>query len=485
MSVKYIDILTGKVEIKSEFQNLTFTSEDFNASVKYPLFYIATVAVDSLYPRDITNASEMVSIMENLKKEMQTEYESLVTQWYAVPENTDETIGAHELDEVDYLRIKADAKSPDKAVLFLDSLATSDLNEKYEVYIKLKCIYKYYDAKPFALCMHPKSFHDTVESSETVDKEVINKIYENKSIKFLVNLTDSGSVSFTKMDAFAKSLNMVYMAVDRDFSDENISAPNTIGQIYAQDEVPQEFYDVEGPLSNFVPTFNLKNSCGVTNTSFDPEASGIFSDTDLVLATKIFNLEEVPETLRVGLTVKEVVLPVVADEMYLKYNGLQANTVFDYIELPFEPTFYMKGQGSYKDDIADDYKCLNMTSLVDKDGYLSHMVCKNEEDYYSKEYNIKIGTEKTLEEMYVILKTLADTGKLKESKIGEISFVVNNYMTKLIKDRTVDNIVIRKLSFEEVLNEDSGMTEKKLVVEVVVYFSVGFTKVEVFNTYVF
>lgn len=485
MSVKFIDILTGQVEIKSEFQNLTFTREDYNANVKYPLFYINTSDIDPLYPFVVENASEFLEIMDGLRDEIQSEYESLVTLWYADPANTNETIEDHELDEADFLKIKEDAITPDRADVFLGSLAASGLEKKFEVYTKLQCIYKYYYGKPFAICFHPKAFHLVLDSEEANDKELINKIYEEKNIKFIVNLTDAGAVSFTKADAFVKEQNMLYLAVDRDFGDENVAKPATMGKAYAKNTVTQEAFDIDGPLSNFLPNFDLKNSCGVANTSFDPEAISVLAEKDVELAVKVFNLEEETETIRLGLSVKDIALPIVSDELYNKYNGLTANTVFDYIDLPFKPTFYLKGQGTFRDDQADDYKCVNMTSLVDKDGFVSHMVMKNEEDYYGKEFNIKAGTEKSLEELFIILKKLADQGKIKKSKLGEISFVINNYMRKLVDDKTVDNFIIRKLAFEDILDETTGLTEEKLVVEAVGYFSVGFTKVEIFNKYVF
>lgn len=485
MSTKFIDILTGQVEIANEYQNLTFTSEDYSASVKYPLFYITSTDVDQLYPYVIENASQFLDIVENLKEEIQAGYEALVTAWYSDPLNTDQTVADHELSEVDFLRIEADALSQEKADLFLTALNGSNLKGKFEVFQKLKAIQKFYVAKPFAICIHPLPLHTVIDSEDANDVELINRIYEEKNIKFIFNLSDSGAVSFTKCDAFVEGQNMLYLAVSRDFGDENLAKPENTNAFYAKDEVVQEFYDVTGPLTNFVPDFTLKHSCGIANTVFDPEAEDIFSTDELEMALKVYNLEKETEKIRVRLTVKEIALPVVADELYAKYNGYAANTVFDYVELPYAPTYYLKGVGNIKDDIADDYRCINMCSIISKDSYITHMVCLNEEDYYSKELNIKAGTEKAGEDLYAVLKSLGDQKKIKKSKLGEISFVVNNRMRKLVDSRTLDSFNIRKMAFEEVLDETTQETEEKLVVEAVIYFSIGFTKVQIFNKYIF
>ena len=86
-----------------------------------------------------------------------------------------------------------------------------------------------------------------------------------------------------------------------------------------------------------------------------------------------------------------VVLPVLAKNFYSNYNGIVESLTWNNIDVGFIPVKYMRALGFKNDDIADDFKSANMTSLVKEDGFISKIVFKNEHYLNLKEVHVNLG----------------------------------------------------------------------------------------------
>ena len=487
MSKKYIDILTGRVEIINQFEGLTEVTDytDSTSGEKIPLFYMKSSSLDILFPKVFTSTSDLWEFIDQVEEQLQTEYNNLVEAWYGESSNTDYELGPGEAEIITLATIKSHAKDDTALSNFLTEYSLSSVKGLVKDFIFLTMIREYYGDKPLALCVYPKSLSSVISSSEEDDLEVLNRIHEEKSIKFIFNPRESGSTGMAICDEFSKNLNLLYYQVDRDFGDQNAPLPVTWGEVYGATSVETIEYSMNEATTNFVSEFIFKNSFGVASNLMHLPLNEILEEKEqeIIEQVSLYEIDTIGETVYWGADLGELAGVILAEELFSKYNRRTSNSTFDNIKIPGTPAYVFIGVGEQFETFDEDYKCLNMTSLVDEDGYLSHVVLKNEVDYYQKELNVRAGVFAASEETHKLLGRMSKEGKIKKSKLTEIKKVVFDKFEKLKNEGLFEGYSLNEVAFKEFTTDDE--TVEKLVVESTLTFILGISKIEVRNRNIF
>ena len=125
------------------------------------------------------------------------------------------------------------------------------------------------------------------------------------------------------------------------------------------------------------------------------------------------------------------------------------------IPVNFKPLRYMKGIGIKNEDISEDFRSVNMTALVDSDGFLSKLIFKNEHKVNLKEAHIVIGVERINEVIYSTLKKMEDNKAIKPSNVLALNMnladaVTNNLLNVAKSVSVIGSFKKKKVDSKEV-----------------------------------
>lgn len=434
-SLKFVDVVDQKLFIKNSFKDLTESFDSSYIKNRLPLFFIQTTIEDLILAPSVVK----ISVVENVVKNM-------------IDENIQNASDAAEI----------------KAVT--------------KLVMQIRAIEKQYGDKPFVLCISTNNFCDLMTTSvDPVDIEFRDMLYAEKRIKAVIDMslnTASGSY-FVKANEIMKDFIAMYFAIDKNES----LAMNSDTLYKLNSEKFKAFRYTPSSLNNFVPDFNISETAGITDAQFRVPVSdlGISEDEFYVIADKngfVFDpaSDFLGETFY-DLSAKEIALPVIASEFYNSYNNIQVNGPLAEIYVGYEPIKFMKGKGFKNQDIADDFKSVNMTSVIDQDGAISKICFKNEHSLNIREANVKIGVERTREVVYATMKRLEDEKAIKPSNLMTINLALDAAKNNLLNN-IAESISIECSFKKKIVN---SVEKEVLSVYIKEVYDVRYSKIEVEN----
>lgn len=363
-------------------------------------------------------------------------------------------------------------------------VSTEEKYECYKLIVQLLLIKKQYGNYPFGLCINNKSFKSFKDSTEDVDVMMMDMLISDKRIKALVDYSSEShnEAYFTSMEEFCQENSIFYIGVDKRL---DVSKNSDYMKFNYSEKVSPVRYTVDS-LTNFSPEFAFYNCIGITDSQFKISLSEI---SDEYLAREIFeiffsgatlNKSSYSEFVKFDGDAASVVLPVLAKNFYSNYNGIVESFTWNNIDVGFIPVKYMKALGFKNDDIADDFKSANMTSLVKEDGFISKIVFKNEHYLNLKEVHVNLGVGRVKEVVYSTLKELEEDKKIKKSLKILIDIQLKASLAAIEK---VAKSIVCETSFET--REQSGIKKEILVVKIKLKFKTEYGIIEIENQLTF
>lgn len=363
-------------------------------------------------------------------------------------------------------------------------VSTEEKHECYKLIVQLLLIKKQYGNYPFGLCINNKSFKSFKDSKEDVDVMMMDMLISDKRIKALVDYSSEShnEAYFTSMEEFCQENSIFYIGVDKRL---DASKNSEYMKFNYSEKVAPVRYTVDS-LTNFSPEFTFYNCIGITDSQFKISLSEI---SDEYLAREIFeiffsgatlNKSSYSEFVKFDGDAASVVLPVLAKNFYSNYNGIVESLTWNNIDVGFIPVKYMRALGFKNDDIADDFKSANMTSLVKEDGFISKIVFKNEHYLNLKEVHVNLGIGRVKEVVYSTLKELEEDKKIKKSLKILIDIQLKASLAAI---ENVAKSIVCETSFET--REQSGIKKEILVVKIKLKFKTEYGIIEIENQLTF
>ena len=363
-------------------------------------------------------------------------------------------------------------------------VSTEEKHECYKLIVQLLLIKKQYGNYPFGLCINNKSFKSFKDSTEDVDVMMMDMLISDKRIKALVDYSPEShnEAYFTSMEEFCQENSIFYIGVDKRL---DVAKNSEYMKFNYSEKVSPVRYTVES-LTNFSPEFAFYNCIGITDSQFKISLSEI---SDEYLAREIFeiffsgatlNKSSYSEFVKFDGDAASVVLPVLAKNFYSNYNGIVESFTWNNIDVGFIPVKYMRALGFKNDDIADDFKSANMTSLVKEDGFISKIVFKNEHYLNLKEVHVNLGVGRVKEVVYSTLKELEEDKKIKKSLKILIDIQLKASLAAI---ENVAKSIVCETSFET--REQSGIKKEILVVKIKLKFKTEYGIIEIENQLTF
>ena len=402
-SLKFINVSDQKLKIVNEFKNLTSSYDTSYIKDRLPLFYLQNTDEDNILAPSVIESSE---VAENLIEQQKNYIDSIT----------------------DVTKIESATK----------------------VIMQLKILLQAYGSNPFGLCINTTDLKTVLSSPiKEVDLVFQDMLLSEKRFRALFDYSSESSASssyFVAMNELCKIYGFLYFGIDKSL--DAAMEQSALHKMSTSDIVQTRYLPTE--LSNYVPDFNLNKVCGIANCQFRVTVSDFYNVEEdvLFLASKSGMVLETIDDVKFDFDARDVVFPNVAYEFYLSYNNKQKNSTMVDLDMGIKPLKYMKGVGIKNEDISEDFRSVNMTSLVDQDGYLSKLIFKNEHKVNLKEAHIVIGVERINEVIYSALKKMEDNNAIKPSNGLTINLnlseVVSANLNNVAKSVSVSGEFVKK-----------------------------------------
>ena len=434
---KIVDVGLGQVELIKEFKNLTLTNPVVSFKDDYPMFFIS--APESVEEKEFAfyrNGKELEKyLLNNLKM--------------------------------------TEKISGEKAIPFL-SFVSKIASLKNNMTI------------PFYLTiLRDKSLIDWIGEATTS----VNFI-KTKNLKFLIDLNDSHlkEADFLTISSELRKYKNIFLGTDE--APINSVEEESFGIVKEMPVQKEIIPELKVPNAADYSYENI--SCVNRNVYYLP-VSDLFTTTEATEIKRILSdiqgIEDFYEDY-IGLTTSVVVLPLISEKIFFKYNGKTQNLPFIHEDIYtktkdgniklLKPHFAIQGIGINSKNIIDDFSGFHMTSVINKKGKLNRLLMKNEHNYLQKDMHVYLAQHKVSSVGYFMLEALAENNRIKNKNVGLISIQFKNAFNKLKESGLFYDYKIQKLAIEK--SEDE---EEKLFVDISLFFELGIKSIRMTLNYYF